>query len=101
MIHNCDNSIDLIQTLVEDIDKIQASLLALWQKLDMIRTFIQPSLTFDVQAGYTRKQTLHALRSKLVATVKNICNLRNRQQPTTSLFTSVLVVWVYKTPQKK
>ena len=95
VIHNCDNSVDLVQTLIEDINKIQASLLALWQEVGMIRTFIQPSLTFALRAGYTRKQTLTTLRSKLVATVKNICNLPNRATA------HYMVVWVYKTPQKK
>ena len=50
MIHNFDTAEDLVQPLMDDIDKIQASLLAPWQKLDMIRTFVHPSLTFSLQA---------------------------------------------------
>lgn len=44
----------------------------------MIRTFLQPSLTFALRAGFTQKQTLTDLRKQLVATVKSICNLPNR-----------------------
>ena len=78
VIHDFDNVEDLIQPLVDDLSKIESSLLAPWQKLDMIRTFIQPSLTFAIRSGYTQKQTLSTLRSKLVSSIKSICNLPNR-----------------------
>ena len=81
VIHNYDNVENLVQPLIDDLDKIQESLLAPWQILDMIRTFIQPSLTFAIRAGFTIKRTLATLRSKLVATVKTICNLPIRATP--------------------
>ena len=78
VIHNYHNVESLVQPLIDDLNKVEASLLAPWQKLDLIRTFLQPSLTFALRAGFTQKQTLTDLRKQLVATVKSICNLPNR-----------------------
>ena len=78
LIHDPDNTLDLVQHLTRDLDSIEKSLLAPWQKLDMIRTFIQPSLTFALRAGVPKKDNLLVYRSHLVATVRRICTLPAR-----------------------
>lgn len=45
--------------LVHNIDDLPTSLLAPWQKLDAIRTFIQPCLTYALRAGDPLKKSLH------------------------------------------
>ena len=44
----------------------------------MIRTFLQPSLTFALRAGFPKKDNLLVYRSHLVATVRRICALPSR-----------------------
>ena len=44
------NSSDMTDKLINHLDKIRDSLLAPWQKLDAIRTFIQPCLTYAFQS---------------------------------------------------
>ena len=78
VIHNYANAESLMHPLIDDLDKIEAFLLAPWKKLDLIRTFIQPSLTFALRAGFTHKQTLAKLCTRLIAAVKSICNLPNQ-----------------------
>jgi hypothetical protein len=65
----------LVDDLSTDLDRIQSSLLAPWQKLDCIRTFIQPCLTFALRAGEPQKQSLTKYKKKLIETVRSICNL--------------------------
>ena len=71
--------VDLLDRLVDglcgDLDRINESLLALWQKLDMIRTFVQPSLTFALRAGEPEKASLVKYRQKLIQIVRNTCNI--------------------------
>ncbi len=78
LIHDPDNISDLVQDLTRDLESIEKSLLAPWQKLDMIRTFLQPSLTFALRAGFPKKENLLVYRSHLVATVRRICALPTR-----------------------
>ena len=53
------DSIDkLVNELCEDLKSINQSLLTPWQKIDSIRTFVQPSLTFALRAGEPEKQSL-------------------------------------------
>ncbi|CAB4024738.1 Hypothetical predicted protein [Paramuricea clavata] len=78
LIHDPDNISDLVQDLTRDLESIEKSLLAPWQKLDMIRTFLQPSLTFALRAGFPKKDNLLVCRSHLVATVRRICALPSR-----------------------
>ena len=44
----------------------------------MIRSFMQPSLTFALRAGFPKKDNLLVYRSHLVATVRRICALPAR-----------------------
>ena len=46
LVPNISNLQNLGDELTTKLDKIEQSLLALWQKLDAIRTFIQPCLTY-------------------------------------------------------
>ena len=78
LIHDPDNVSDLVQDLIRDLESIEKSLLAPWQKLDMIRTFLQPSLTFALRAGFPRNDNLLVYRSHLVAAVRRICVLPTR-----------------------
>ena len=68
----------LVDDLCGDSDKINESLLAPWQKLDIIRMFVQPSLTFALHAGEPEKASLVKYRQKLIQIVRNICNLPSR-----------------------
>ena len=42
---------EICEQLIIDLDKIEKSLLAPWQKLDAIRTFLQPRLSYILRAG--------------------------------------------------
>ena len=78
LIHDPDNISDLVHDLIRDLESIEKSLLAPWQKLDMIRTFLQPSLTFALRAGFPRNDNLLVYRSHLMAAVRRICALPTR-----------------------
>jgi hypothetical protein len=60
------------------LESIEKSLLAPWQKLGMIRTFLRPSLTGALRAGFPKKDNLLVYRSHLVATIRRICALPSR-----------------------
>lgn len=66
LIHNADNLPVLVERLIPELERIESSLLAPWQKLDAIRTFIQPSLTYALRAGCPLKQSMEAYWSTLV-----------------------------------
>lgn len=68
----------ILPQLIEDLDAIRSSLLAPWQKLDAIRVFIQPCLTYALRAGDPHKKDLTSYRRALVTTVRDICNLPTR-----------------------
>ena len=78
MMRDIDSLDHLVDDLRQDLDRINSSLLAPWQKLDAIRTFVQPSLTFALRAGDPEKASLVKYRQKLIEIVRNICNLPNR-----------------------
>ena len=64
--------------LIDDLRKINTSLLAPWQKLDAVRTFIQPCLTYALRACPVTKDSLTKYRSTLLSTLRSICNLPKR-----------------------
>ena len=78
VMHDVDEIDTLVGQLCMDLDKINASLLAPWQKLDAIRTFVQPCLTFALRAGEPEKASLIKYRRKIIEVVRNICNLPSR-----------------------
>ena len=65
----------LVDNLCVDMDRIHSSLLAHWQKLDAIQTFIQPCLTFALRSGESLKAALINYRKKLVEVVRSILNI--------------------------
>ena len=78
LIHNIDDIPNIVPSLIKSIELIGNSLLAPWQKLDAIRTFVQPCLTYALRAGNPEMQSLDQYRSMLVRTLRDICNLPNR-----------------------
>ena len=78
LIHNIDDIPNIVPRLIRDLETIRSSLLALWQKLDAIRTFIQPCLTYALRAGNPLKQSLRDYRSLLVKALCDICSLPTR-----------------------
>ena len=78
LIHNIDDLPNIVPCLIRDLEIIRASLLAPWQKLDAIRTFIQPCLTYALRAGDPLKKSLHEFRSLLLKAVRDICSLPTR-----------------------
>ena len=78
IIHNCNNLSTLVQNLILDLEKIGQSLLSPWQKLDAIRTFIQPCLTFELHVGFSLKKSLESYHSTLIKILRKICKLPSR-----------------------
>lgn len=69
LIHNIDNLPELGDRLIADIETIKQSLLAPWQKLDAIKTFVQ---------DHPKKQSLEVYRFILIRVVRKICDLPTR-----------------------
>ena len=78
MMRDIDSLDHLVDDLCQDLERINSSLLSPWQKLDAIRTFVQPSLTFALRAGEPEKASLIKYCQKLIEIVRNICNLPTR-----------------------
>ena len=78
LLHNIDNLPELVDKLIPKLIQIQESLLAPWQKLDAIRTFVQPCLTYALRAGAPKKQSLTDYRATLLRVIRKICDLPNR-----------------------
>ena len=57
------------------LNSFGASLLAPWQKIDALHTFVQPCLTYALRAGNPLMQSLDGYRSTLVRTLRDICSL--------------------------
>ena len=81
IIHNCNNLSTLVQNLIIDLEKIGQSLLSPWQKLDAIRTFTQPCLTFVLHVGFSPKKSLESYRLTLIKILQKICELPSRSSP--------------------
>ena len=64
--------------LISDLEKIRDSLLTPWQKLDAIRTFIQPCLTYALRTCPVTRLALCVYRKKLIEVLRSICNLPKR-----------------------
>jgi hypothetical protein len=68
----------ITERLIKDLEKICDSLLTPWQKLDAIRTFIQPCLTYALHACQVTRLSLQNYCRKLVDVLRSICNLPKR-----------------------
>ena len=78
LIHNIDDLPSVLPQLIKHIELIGASLLAPWQKVDALRTFVQPCLSYVLRAGNPEMQSLDIYKATLVRTLRDICNLPNR-----------------------
>ena len=68
----------LLDELTDKLRKIEQCLLAPWQKLDAIRTFVQPCLTYGLRSTDPTTKSLQGYRSQLVQTIRSICSLPTR-----------------------
>ena len=78
LIHNIDDLPSIVPQLIKHIELIGASLLAPWQKVDALRTFVQPCVSYVLRAGNPEMQSLDLYKSTLVRTLRDVCNLPNR-----------------------
>jgi hypothetical protein len=69
---------NITDKLISDLEKIRDSLLTPWQKLDAIRTFIQPCLTYALRTCPVTRASLEDYRRKLIEVLRSICNLPKR-----------------------
>ena len=75
LIHNIDDIPNIIPQLIKHLEILGSSLLAPWQKLNAIRTFIQLCLTYALRAGNPEMQSLDVYKSTLVRLLRDICTL--------------------------
>ena len=78
LLYDAEDMCKITGKLIEDLEKIRDSLLAPWQKLDSIRTFIQPCLTYALRTCPVNRAALAKYRAKLVEVLRSICNLPKR-----------------------
>ena len=71
IIGDVDNLDSLVDDLCNDFNTISSSLLTPLQKLDAIRTLVQPYLTFALHTGKQQKASLTKYRKKLIKVVRS------------------------------
>jgi hypothetical protein len=81
LVPNITNLQNLVDDLTSKLEKIEQSLLTPWQKLDAIRTFVQPCLTYAFRSTDPTTKSLQSYRSQLTKTIKSICTLPSRATP--------------------
>uniref|UniRef100_A0A7E4VRK1 Reverse transcriptase domain-containing protein n=1 Tax=Panagrellus redivivus TaxID=6233 RepID=A0A7E4VRK1_PANRE len=69
---------DIIEKMQTDIDKIDSSLLAPWQKVNAVNTFVVPQLSFHLRGGMMARKVLHKLDQKIKKCAKRWMNLPQR-----------------------
>jgi len=62
--------LDSVESMVNDANKIDESLLAPWQKIDELRTFIMPWLEFILRGGLVKRAPLAFLDKTVKKLVK-------------------------------
>ena len=77
LVHNIDDIPNIVPQLIKNLDTINTSLLAPWQKLDAIRTFVEPCLTYALRAGNPEMQSLDEYKRTLNRVIREICSLPN------------------------
>ena len=78
LVHNIDDLPNIVPQLTRHVEIIGNSLLAPWQKLDAIRSFVQPCLTYALRAGNPEMQSLDIYKSTLVRVLRDVCSLPDR-----------------------
>ncbi|XP_023235892.1 uncharacterized protein LOC111635231 [Centruroides sculpturatus] len=74
----CDTEAATTDGVIQDINKLDASHLAPWQKVDALNTFILPRLSFCLATGTTPKKTLDKIDRTLKRHVKKWLGLPQR-----------------------
>lgn len=78
LIQNINDLPSVVPKLIRHINIIWDSILDPWQKMDALRTFIQPCLTYAIRAGNPLKQSLDEYKRTIIAAMKEICCLPQR-----------------------
>jgi hypothetical protein len=65
----------MLKTFISDLYKINRSLLSGWQKLDAIKTFVIPRLSFILRNGDIPRKALKEVDRALFDVIRRICNL--------------------------
>jgi hypothetical protein len=65
----------MLKTFICDLYKINRSLLSGWQKLDAIKTFVIPRLSFILRNGDIPRKALKEVDRALFDVIRRICNL--------------------------
>ena len=68
----------VLEKMTTDLTKIDASLLAPWQKIDAVSTFILPCISFHLKNAAVAKKRLTAFDNKIKAAAKRWLNLPQR-----------------------
>ena len=96
-----------LETLVEPtskLHKIEHVLLTPWQKLDAIRTFVEPCLTYTFRSTDPTTKSLQDYRPRLISTICSVCTLPSRAStifsPQSVLEALVLQIPVLRTTYK-
>ena len=78
LVPNISDIATLVDVLTDKLKRINQSLLCPWQKLDAIRTFVQPCLTYALRSTDPTNKSLQEYRRELISTIRNICHLPTR-----------------------
>ena len=97
LIPNVTDLHNLVDDLTDKLAKIEKSFLAPWQKLNAIRTFVQPCLTYAFRSTDPTTKSLQSYRSTLIQTIHSICHLPTRASTTTSSLQNKLAVLASRT----
>ena len=66
LLYDANDMLRITDKLIKDLEKIRDSLLAPWQQLDAVRTFIQLCLTYVLRTCPVTRESLKTYRSKLI-----------------------------------
>ena len=70
-----------IEQMLDDLDSIDTSPLAMWQKIDAVSTFIMPRLDFIARGGFVFKTLLYPVDKSIKRLAKKWLHLPQRASP--------------------
>ena len=76
LLYDASDMKSITDKLIVDLDKIKDSLLAPWQKLDAIRTFIQPGLTYALRSCPVTREALKESSPSVFRYTSSVCSSR-------------------------